>query len=456
MAHVDNPQSKVWVERCRAYDLAAIDEIIQRWESLFQTTIRPGDRVVLKPNWIAHAHKFNEHEWQSVITHPTVITSVLKLTLACLQGRGSVLIVDGPQTDSSWRKIMQRMTPDAWMALGQQAGVNVSILDLREDEWVTEKDVNVGRKKLAGDPLGATECDLRERSEFVGHCPTRHGYYGADYNKQETAAAHANGHHQYKVSRSVIAADVFINLPKMKTHKKAGITCSLKNLVGINTYKNWLPHHTEGTPDEGGDQFPDNTVKNKAEIVLLEAFKSYLHRHQHMGKRLIPLKSLGKKLFGDTQHVIRSGNWYGNQTIWRMILDLNKILFYANPDGTVREEQAHNRKRYISVVDGIIAGEGNGPEAPEPKHTGLLLAGTNPVAVDAACVKFMGFDWQKIPSIYNAFAIQRLRLCDFCHEDIRLVSSHDEWRKSLADIPSSQVAHFTPHFGWKGHIELVR
>jgi hypothetical protein len=41
-----------------------------------------------------------------------------------------------------------------------------------------------------------------------------------------------------------------------------GMTCALKNLVGINANKNWLPHHTEGTPEQGGDQFPAGTLKS--------------------------------------------------------------------------------------------------------------------------------------------------------------------------------------------------
>ena len=43
-------------------------------------------------------------------------------------------------------------------------------------------------------------------------------------------------------------------------------------------------------------------------------------------------------------------------------------------------------------IDGIIAGQGNGPEAPDPIHTGVLIAGANPLAVDAAAAKMMGFD----------------------------------------------------------------
>ena len=68
-------------------------------------------------------------------------------------------------------------------------------------------------------------------------------------------------------------ADVFINIPKLKSHKKVGLTCALKNLVGINANKNWLPHHTEGTPDKGGDQFPAATMKARLEHSWMGAIK---------------------------------------------------------------------------------------------------------------------------------------------------------------------------------------
>ncbi|MCV6004648.1 DUF362 domain-containing protein, partial [Escherichia coli] len=57
------------------------------------------------------------------------------------------------------------------------------------------------------------------------------------YDPRLLAARHAPGRHQYLVSRDIIEADVVINLPKLKTHKKAGLTCALKNLIGINGNK---------------------------------------------------------------------------------------------------------------------------------------------------------------------------------------------------------------------------
>jgi len=443
----------VFVERCGSYRDAAIDRVLAGWEQLFAAQIRPGNSVLLKPNWIAPSHKYDTSQWEAVITHPAVITAVLRVVLRCLNGRGRVVIADGPQTQSSWAEIMSRMTPGLWLEMGARAGVEVTILDLRDHEWVTRNDVIVQRRRLAGDPLGSTECDLAGGSEFVDHRPGPKGYFGADYNLHETNAVHSSGHHKYRVSQTVIASDVFINMPKMKTHKKAGITCSLKNLVGINTYKNWLPHHTEGTPGEGGDQFPQPSLKNRLEGRLLQSFRGVLTRHGGLGKVLAPVKSVGRSVFGDTRDVIRSGNWHGNQTLWRMVLDLNKVLLYANRDGSLRPPEVQSCKPYISVVDGIIAGEGNGPEAPDPRDAGLLIAGTSAVAVDTVCARLMGFDWKQIPSIANAFHVRHFPICRFAYDDVALVSSSSELNGPIRGIACAVDPPFRPHFGWRGHIE---
>ena len=53
---------------------------------------------------------------------------------------------------------------------------------------------------------------------------------------------------------------------------------------------------------------------------------------------------------------------------------------YADAEGRVHEQPV---RRFFSVVDGIVAGEGNGPLDPTPKRALVVLAGGNPVAVDA-------------------------------------------------------------------------
>ena len=50
----------------------------------------------------------------------------------------------------------------------------------------------------------------------------------------------------------------------------------------------------------------------------------------------------GIKVLGDSEKAIRNGNWSGNDTCWRMALDLNRALLYGNPDGTWRERGIPN------------------------------------------------------------------------------------------------------------------
>ena len=159
---------------------------------------------------------------------------------------------------------------------------------------------------------------LDDASEFVGF-QGEGRLYGASYDMAETNARHAGSRHEYLLCRTPMDADVLINMPKLKTHKKVGVTCALKNLVGINANKNWLPHHTEGTPDRGGDQFPVATAKARLEHAWMGAVKRSLKHRPRLSRLFVPLKKIGRAYFGDTHSVVRSGNWHGNDTCWRMV-----------------------------------------------------------------------------------------------------------------------------------------
>lgn len=441
--------NRVLVEKVSNYDQDRLNVALSDY--LFEQ-VRPGDTVILKPNWVFESHKNRPDDWEYVITHPAVITAVLQKVLTRLSGSGRVIITDGPTTEASFSKLMARNPVSDWERMAKSASVPLEIIDLREHEWEVKDEIVVKRTPKPGDPRGKTEVDLLDASsEFWGHRKSKRGYYAADYDISEANRAH-NGHNNlYSVSRSVLEADVFINLPKLKTHRKSGITCCLKNLVGINTYKNYLPHHSEGGPSEGGDQFPVDNVSARIEGPLMAFLKKYVLKNPLLARLLSPLNTVGKKIFGDTRQVVRSGNWYGNDTIWRMILDLNKVLLYATPDGSLREGVAVKAKRYIGIVDAVLAGEGHGPLAPEPVQMGYLFCGTNPVAIDAVCASFMGFDPLKIPTIARAFQVQQYPLCDFGYGDIRVSVADEEY--SLTELPAELIVPCEPQFGWKGHIE---
>ncbi len=446
-------KSQVWLFRVHHYDTAVLfDKIFPFLRG--HKAVNPGDTVILKPNWIKESHSQRKKDWDYIITHPAVITATLKAVLRLLDGKGKIIITDGPQTDSSFSNILDRMNVDEWIKMGRENGIEVQLLDLREDEWISKNGIIIERRKLPGDPKGSVTVDMKDKSAFQGKPVPPFGYYGADYKSDETTWAHSGGRNLYKVSRSVIEGDVFINLPKLKTHRKAGITVCMKNLVGINTYRNYLPHHAEGNPEQGGDQFPSYSTKTVLEQAIVSRIKRFWAEHPSSAKYFIPIKSLGKKIFGDNSEVIRGGSWYGNDTLWRTIIDLNRILLYANSDGTLRKGGLIQAKRYVAVVDGIIAGEGEGPMAPDKVNAEILIAGFNPLAVDCVAAKIMGFDYQKIHYLREAFNLSDYPIADFNYEDLRVHSNNESWDSYLKDIRITDTYKFRPAKGWMGHIEL--
>jgi hypothetical protein len=148
------------------------------------------------------------------------------------------------------------------------------------------------------------------------------------------------------------------------------------------------------------------------------AIKRFLRHRPGLSRWFVPLKQAGRLVFGDTQQVVRSGNWHGNDTCWRMVLDLNKCLFSFDGDGRPRRQPI----RYLAVVDGIVGGEGNGPMAPDPKLCGVVLAGLHPVAVDCVAATLMGFDWKRLPLLRQAFAMRELSFTTFRADDIEIRS----------------------------------
>lgn len=420
----------------------------QDWNPLGEF-IQPGERVVLKPNMIRQSHEFRP-DWDYVITHGSVIRAVAEYVAVALQGRGTIIITDGPQTDSDYDRIRALMALDSIAEYLRSAyGVSVEVFDLRRERWVERDGIYTERTPLPGDPRGYTRVDLRDRSRFAGAPPRR--LYGAYYDIEETNHHHSGGRHEYMFSSSVLAADVFINLPKLKSHKKCGVTLNLKNLVGCNGDKNWLPHYALGSPQEGGDQFPDRGFKHAVERTLVGFAKRRLLEGSGpwilLARRL---KRLAYRLFGQTHQVVRSGNWWGNDTIWRMILDLNAILLYADRTGTV---EPGRRRRFFSVVDGIRAGEGNGPMAPDPVDAGLIIAGADPLAVDVVAATIVGFDYQKILHLLRAFDDHPLPISRVTEAAVATVSSDPQLARSSFLRYPCEVYRFEPHFGWKGHIE---
>ncbi|NOT00193.1 MAG: DUF362 domain-containing protein [Phycisphaerales bacterium] len=415
--------------------------------------VRPGDTVVLKPNLVREFRETQEGHADCVITHGSVIRAVVDYVYLALGGNGRIIVADAPHNDASFEAVARIAGLESIRSYYRdRMGFDVSYYDLRPECAEKVDGVIVGHRKLTGDPCGYVKVNLGVHSAFAEVNHLCHLLYGSEYDTRELHSHQHGDVHEYLISGTVLGADCVISLPKLKTHKKTGITVNMKNLVGINGNKNWLPHHREGTPSQGGDQFANDGIGRRIERAAVAQFKRVF---PHLGRlrRVVagPVKAAGKRVFGDTNvGTIRSGNWHGNDTTWRMVIDLNRILMYADARGRMNSEPV---RRFFSVVDGVVAGEGNGPMDPRPKAAGLVIAGGNSVAVDLACATLMGFDYRRLPVLDRALADHPWPLATFASEDVRVFTEGAVNGLTL-DALGEEADAFEPHFGWKGHVEL--
>ncbi|HEY6332892.1 MAG TPA: DUF362 domain-containing protein [Blastocatellia bacterium] len=421
------------------------------WNPLAEI-ISEGDAVVIKPNMVRDFHEGVERGTEALITHSSVLRAVIDYVYLALNRKGKVVIADSPQNDADWDGLWQAFEFDALLDYYKSAaaGFEIEIRDLRKEAVVSPHGVVVKRYKRPGDPLGYSQVNLGQQSEFDA-VPERFGkFYGSEYDVSETNTHHQAGRHEYGVANTFLNADVVINVPKLKTHKKSGITAWLKSVIGICGDKNWLPHHTRGTPSEGGDQFAEDGIKRKTERRLMAGVRTLVNLTGPAGAFIGGMaREVGAQVFGDTNaNAIRSGNWHGNDTIWRTVLDLHKVWIYGDKQGRLCQTP---QRKFICIIDGIVAGEGNGPLAPDPKPAGLCIVGFDPIATDTTCAMIMGFDPERLPILSQAHHARGFHLELVPPEDITVESNVESWNGPVMGL--SEPLRFKPHFGWKGFIE---
>jgi len=154
----------------------------------------------------------------------------------------------------------------------------------------------------------------------------------------------------YDLNHSFVDTDVFISLAKLKEHETCGVTLSLKNCYGN------LPASIYG--DDAGEQAPnEKPTKGRIEVG-------------HLGKRQPSASAPGE--------INPSSSREPGYRVPRITAE----LCAARPID-------------LAIIDGVetIAG-GEGPWIDGVRHVkpGVLIAGLDPVATDAASTAVMGFD----------------------------------------------------------------
>jgi uncharacterized protein (DUF362 family) len=413
--------------------------------------IKPGDKVLLKPNFVKANHRLGDNIY-SIITHGSVIRAVLDYVFIALAGRGYVVIGDAPLQSGDFDKTAEITNLKQIKEVYQRfSDFKVDLIDLRKVIAVLDKNGIIKEvKDISGDPLGYAEVNLGSDSLFYEINKEYKRYRVTNYDKKEMLLHHNPTVHEYCIAKTVLTSDVVINLPKLKTHRKGAVTGSLKNAVGINVKKDYLPHHRCGAVREGGDEYRHASFRKRiytklqeksdeTKMYALRRVIDFLLRSIRFSSKLVPFKD-----------PFFEGSWHGNDTLWRMVLDLNKILLYADREGVMTNMI---QRRHFSLMDAIVAGEKEGPTSPQSKPCGLLIGGFNPVLTDIVAARLMGFDHKKIKLLCQALHQDKYPLCSVQETDIDLSSHHGHWKR-LSDIKESEVLKFKPPAGWVGHVEL--
>ena len=406
--------------------------------------VRPGDRVVVKPNWVAERNG-SSGGTDCLVTHTSVVDALLSLLQRAQPG--SVVIGDAPIQRCDFAALRTELGIDEMVERHRATGLPVRVVDFRNR-------ITVGGQTRQNEERRQQSIivDLGDRSLLEPISDRASRFRVTRYDPARMAEAHAPGRHRYCVAREVLEADVVVNVPKLKCHRKAGVTGALKNLVGINGDKDFLPHHRKGGSWIGGDSYEGFGMMRHASEALYDLSNRLEARPQIARMLLVPvdLMKQAAHVFGWDDSV--EGAWYGNDTVWRMCLDLHRVLRYGRVDGTVGDDE---QRRVFTVTDAVVAGEGEGPLAPTPINAGFLSAGVNASAVDWVNARLMGFRPDRIPLVREAMRSSTpLPLVDFAIDDIRIVGIEGVTEECQVR-PLDGRAFVAPR-GWRGHIENDR
>lgn len=414
-----------------------------QWNPLGEL-LQPGQTVVIKPNLVMHENKnknAGEHAMECLVTHPSCIRAICDYCAIALKGTGNIIIADAPMQGCDFEVLKEKMHLNELLDFYKNSKISVQLLDLREFQAKFDKNKVIVEKAYT-ESEGIT-VHLGEKSAHY-RSGSNEQYQVSDYEKDETMQHHHGAVHDYAISKTILQADLLINFCKPKTHRLAGITAAMKNMVGATYNKATLPHRCAGSRSEGGDAYLNKSwLKRMADRALTAKIRAEA-KHQIAKATLLRyvygvFLVAGRKLAKDDYYI---GSWYGNDTIWRTVVDLNYIVKYADKNGVLQDTP---QRKLLHFGDMIISGQRNGPVSPEPKKLGIVLASEDAAAFDETVCKIMGFDADHIPLLRAIVQNQTW----ISHEKVKIYSNHKQYEGEVGDGIFPESWNFRPHDAWK-------
>lgn len=427
-----------------AFRLLGLDQ--EHWGSdMWNPLVRyitPGNHVLIKPNLVMHYNASGDGE-ECLYTQAPVVDAVIKYVVRALNGEGKIIVGDAPMQRCEFDLLVQKSGYSDLIEKWKKAGVDICLCDFRNTTAEVRNGIVIEKENYHNETVLV---DLANESCFTGLSETHlKNMRVTSYDPRVCQEHHQIGKHEYLIAKEILDADVIINLPKPKTHRKAGVTAALKNLVGINCSKEYLPHHTKQSVGNKGDSFAHKNIWLQG--VDECADKKCIAEAEHKYTKAQFYRYLGGFLRRSGKFILHEkyseGSWYGNDTIWRTICDLNMILQYADKNGHVCQTR---QRKFFNIGDMIIAGEKDGPLRPTRKEMGVIIAGEDPCSFDEVVTALMGFDGEKIPTIKH---MRKCVLPIYFDKDYFIFSNDDRWnRKDSKYIYDNCNLGFQANPGW--------
>lgn len=405
--------------------------------------IQPGQRVFVLTNYVTDKRPYQSwRDFAGMVTHGSIVRALVDYLLIATGDPRLVRFGNAP--------VQSAPAPKIWLRSGAEAVRGFYLRETGEDLGPVDLRLLVSSVNSFGYQKSFQEFDSKDEvtydlntGSFLEDLPS-HSYdsFGIDgYGTDVTRQFHSPGRHIYKIHRQIVESDVIFHAAKLKTHNKVGLTGGLKGAVGAITRKECLAHHRRGPGTRGGDEFAQDSPLTRLYHSLGEFYtrgcsNAVRVAHKNFGRLL--KHGLGMRVHGD---------WFGNDTAWRMALDINRCLIYGKEDGTLSSKRV---RAVCTLLDGVVSGEGDGPICVSAREDGALLLSKDAASADLGAALLMGFDPAKIPLLRGAFQPGEFRIS--AAERARISFSLNG-EAILPEDLSRMVHPFLPPPGWAGHIE---
>jgi len=371
----------------------------------FGDLVRPGGRVLVLVNFVHQGLGARESrdDFLAKCTQAAVLRPLLAYLCKAVGPEGRVVFGNAPVQGASWPALLRDTGADRLLATlaAEHTVPRVEAVDLRG--WI------LGEDRPRAEGIGV---DLGADSLLEAQTGNR-AYRVLQYDPAGTARFHGPGRHNYRIAREALDADLIVSVPKLKTHAKVGVTGALKGCVGAIAEKDCLAHHRRGDGAQGGDEFPSAHPLVRAASALGD--RVWARGPTTPAIRLGRVVERALYTLSHRLGVPSGGSWPGNDTCWRMALDIARCLRFADRHGVL---QATPQRRHVVLMDGVIGGEGNGPLRPRAVPSGCVFFADDPFAADVVACGVMGFDPRRVPQVHGAVGLARYPATDLTLDDV--------------------------------------